>query len=172
MPIFIKDNDSQCFSFKVYSFSLTLPAPDSINQGPLLEMFKELFYLINHCGIAELLHRKCSLLHNIYYTQRHEAMVCWSPGWRINRCNENHCSTTQFGVAWCKLFLWQTKWQISNQVKYPRSKFLLPRPTDWTKLAREKSAIQGINWPWPDEENRVKTFPMQPPTGTSWNRIP
>ena len=72
MPIFIKDNDSQCFSFKVYSFSLTLPAPDSINQGPLLEMFKELFYLINHCCIAELLHGKCSLLHNIYYTQSHD----------------------------------------------------------------------------------------------------
>lgn len=72
MPIFIKDNDSQCFSFKVYSFSLTLPAPDSINQGPLLEMFKELFYLINHWCIAELLHGKCSLLHNIYYTQSHD----------------------------------------------------------------------------------------------------
>ncbi len=27
--------------------------------------------------------------------------------------------------------------------------FIFTWPTDWSKLAREKSAIQGINWPWP-----------------------
>ncbi len=44
--------------------------------------------------------------------------------------------------------------------------FLLPWPTDWTKWAREKSAIQGINWP---RSNHVQGNKAPQPKRLSFN---
>ena len=74
-----------------------------------------------------------SLIYTGKQVKVHEAMVSWFSGWRFDRCNEN---------------IPNRKIKVGKVVPMGPL-FLLSRPTDYTKLGREKSAIQWIKWPRP-----------------------